>query len=333
MHRNVCANQGLDRGLTMENDRYYERLKTARSYYEEGRTQQEIADELKISRPTVAKYLREAKDAGMVEIRVVDVRGKNRILDLENRLRTDFGLTFVKVVDADRMSEMDLKEALGEEAARYLDRLVRNGVSIGVSWGTTLKATVNQLRENRTLRGVEVVTLVGGAGRLDSTIHANVLCERIAARYGGSSFYLYAPAIVESGETATRLKRSGEIREVLDRARKVDIALVGIGSPNGTSSIVKAGYFAKRDLRELLKYEVVGDICTRFYDEGGSVSPLAVNERIVGVELEELRSIEQVIGVAGGKKKVRAIRGALRAGFINSLVTDSATATSILDHT
>ncbi len=313
-----------------DNDRYYQRLKSARYYYEEGKTQQEIADELKISRPTVAKYLREAKAAGMVEIRVLDIRNKNRVLDLESELRGSFDLKFVRVVELDRPSEETLKEKLGEEAARYLERLIRNGSRIGVSWGTTLKAAADQVRENRGLRGVEVVTLVGGASRLDSTIHANVLCERIASRYNGTSRYLYAPAIVDSPETAERLKKSAEIKGVLDLARTVDVALVGSGSPDESSSIVKTGYFASRDLRELHKYKVVGDICTRFYDEAGTVSPLAVNDRIIGIELEDLRSIEHVIGVAGGPKKVRAVRGALRAGFINSLITDMATARAVL---
>jgi len=316
--------------LMVNNDRYYQTLKSARYYYELGKTQQEIADELQISRPTVAKYLREAKDAGMVEIRVLDIRNKNSVIDLESALRDSFGLKFVRIVEVEHASDEALKEKLGEETARHLERLVKNGSSIGVSWGTTLKAAADALRQNRNLHGVKVVTLVGGASRLDSTIHANVLCERIAARCGGTSSYLYAPAIVDSAETAEKLRKSTEIKAVLDLARSVDIALVGIGSPDETSSIVRTGYFGAHDLRQLREYKVVGDICTRFYDEQGAVSPLALNDRIIGIDLADLRSIGHVIGVAGGPKKIRAIRGALRAGFINSLITDAATAKSVL---
>ncbi|MEI6875206.1 MAG: sugar-binding domain-containing protein, partial [Spirochaetota bacterium] len=116
----------------------------------------------------------------------------------------------------------------------------------------------------------------------------------------------------------------------LEKARRVDVALVGIGYPDKSSSMVLAGYFRKDDLRDLLKYHVVGDICTRFFDGMGAVPPIALNDRVIGIELGALREIDNVIGVAGGPQKVRAILGALRAGFLKSLITDSVTAAAIL---
>ncbi|MEI6876092.1 MAG: sugar-binding domain-containing protein, partial [Spirochaetota bacterium] len=199
-------------------DRYYEILKTARLYYEDGKTQEQIARELEISRPTVANYLREARETGIVKIRIVDFRNSSRLLDLEQDLRAAFGLGFVKVIENSDLSDEYLCDRLGDEAARYFERLLRNGLRVGVSWGLTLKAMVGHLRQDRKVQDVEIVPLVGGAGKLDATMHANVLCEKIGAKYGATCHYLYAPAIAESPEMAASFRETIEVKEMLEKA-------------------------------------------------------------------------------------------------------------------
>ncbi|RLC59170.1 MAG: sugar-binding transcriptional regulator, partial [Chloroflexota bacterium] len=83
-------------------------------------------------------------------------------------------------------------------------------------------------------------------------------------------------------------------------------------------------------LARLRTQGAVGDICARHYDAQGHVLDIELNQRIVGIELEALHSIGQVVGVAGGEAKAEAILGALRGGHVNVLVTDDAAARKVL---
>ena len=121
------------------------------------------------------------------------------------------------------------------------------------------------------------------------------------------------------------------MKRALSLARRADVALVGIGAPSPeVYSLLRAGYLDQEELAQLRGQGVVGDICARHYDAHGHMLDIELNRRIVGIELEALHNIEQVIGVAGGEAKAEAILGALRGGHVNVLVTDDVTAKKVL---
>jgi len=57
------------------------------------------------------------------------------------------------------------------------------------------------------------------------------------------------------------------------------------------------------------------------------ITPL--NNRVIGMKLEQLRGVNRVVGVAGGRRKVAAIRAALAGRLINVLITDRTTARTL----
>lgn len=143
--------------------------------------------------------------------------------------------------------------------------------------------------------------------------------------------YLHAPLIVEDMHARAVFLSEPRIRETLALARRADVALVGIGAPQpAVYSLLRAGYLDRETLAGLRSQGVVGDICARHYDAQGRVLDIELNRRIVGIELETLHEIEQVIGVAGGEAKAAAILGALHGGHVDVLVTDDATARKVL---
>ena len=81
---------------------------------------------------------------------------------------------------------------------------------------------------------------------------------------------------------------------------------------------------------ELRQVGAVGEICTRFFDVDGRPCVTALDRRMVALDLQHLRAIPLVIGVACGKQKAAAILGAVRGGYVKSLVTDDVTATEVL---
>lgn len=300
--------------------------KVADLYYTRDLTQQAIASRLGVSRPTVSRLLERARAVGIVRIEITAPSDTHAAL--ERGLEETFGLREAIVAAGHSESPGATRRALAQAAAAYLDRVVKARARIGVSWGTTLSAVLDVVRPRR-LR-VEVVPLVGGVGRADPEIHANDLARRLAGLYHGRVTLLHAPAIVAQPSVRDALLSDPRIREVLTLARKVDLALVGIGALVPSSTLVQSRFFTADDLAALRGRGAVGDICTRAFDAAGQPVDHALDARILAVDLEALRRIPTVVAVAGGFEKADAIAGALRGGLVDVLVTDHFAARAVL---
>ena len=114
---------------------------------------------------------------------------------------------------------------------------------------------------------------------------------------------------------------------------RVNVAISGIGafSSSSDSYLQKAGYVSDEDIKNLLGCGAVGDIFGHYFNIEGKTCNSDLEERTIGMNLEDLREVRYTIGVAGGIQKTLAILGALRGGLINTLVTDLATANDILE--
>ncbi len=127
------------------------------------------------------------------------------------------------------------------------------------------------------------------------------------------------------------LMQSRNIKETLAHAKKVDVALVGIGSTSSELySLLRAGYVNEAEAQQIRTNGAVGDICAQHYSISGQWLDIELNRRAVGVGLEDLVRIETVIGVAGSSRKGAAILGALRGGYVNALITDDHAAQKVL---
>jgi deoxyribonucleoside regulator len=297
-------------------------------YYEGNLTQDEIAHRIHTSRSTVSRLLREAREAGVVEI-IVHYPLKTAP-EIERDLITRFHLYHAQVLVGQGWPYEEILRGLGELAARYLESILIEGAILGISWGTAVHSTVQALRPDRKLP-IMVVQMIGAVGTGDPQIDGPELARLLANVYGGEYRYLHAPLIVEEAHVGKVLLQEPRIRETLSLAQKADIALVGIGSlvPE-LSSLLRAGYLDREALDQLRAQGAVGDVCARHYDAQGRVLDIELNQRIVGIELEALQGIDQVIGVAGGEAKAGTILGALRGGHVKVLVTDDATARKVL---
>jgi deoxyribonucleoside regulator len=300
--------------------------KVADLYYLRDLTQQEIADRLGLSRPTVSRLLQRARAEGVVRIEVNPPEESHH--DLARELEERFGLREAVVVTGRSESPTLTRRALGQAGARYLDRCLKGREVVGVSWGTTLNEVVHHVRP-RPLR-TTVVPLVGGAGQVAPGVHANDLARRLAQAHGGEVHLLHAPAVVASPEVQGALCSDPGIRRALDLARRAQVALVGVGALVPSSTLVQSGYFSVRELAALRERGAVGDVCTRPYTRDGLPVDEALQRRIVAVEFEDLRRIPTVVAVAGGLEKAEAILGLLRGDLVDVLVTDHVAARAVL---
>jgi DNA-binding transcriptional regulator LsrR (DeoR family) len=308
--------------------------KVADLYYLQDRTQQEIADRLGLSRPTVSRLLHRARTSGIVRIEVMPGEGTHR--ELERAIEDRFGLREAIVVTGRSESPAPTRRALGEAAAGYLRRILKGDERIGISWGTTVAAVVDSVKR-RAVRGrtapasrIEVVPLVGGVGQGMPGVHANELARRLGDVLGGRVHLLHAPAVVSHRSVRGAMLSDPGIRTILGLARAVDIALVGIGALVPSSTLVRSGCFSTEELGALRRRGAVGDICTRAFTRSGEAAHDALDRRILAVELDDLRRIRTVIGAAGGLEKAEAIAGALAGRLVDVLVTDHLAARAVL---
>jgi len=310
-----------------KDQKYCNKLKAAKYYYNKNLTQQEIADKLYLSRPTVSKLLKEAKEEGIVQFKVVDINNKCNMFELEEKIMDRFGLKNVVLAEYDDDYDK-LKDNIGKAAASFFDSIVQNNMKIGFSWGTTLKAMVNNLNHNSQVKNLELITLVGGSGTFSSDVHSNIIIENVLDKYEGEGYFLYAPSIVDSKEIKNNLMKNSETRQSLEKAKNVEIAFVGIGSNSELSMRLN---LSDEEFDELQELNSVGDVCSRFYDSEGNLCDTEINKRIIGIDLDSLRNIETVVGLAGGEHKAESIFAALENGFLDILITDEMTAKKVLE--
>lgn len=312
--------------------RYYLKLKAVYYYYEKDYTQTEIAQMLNVSRITLGKLLKEAREEGMVKIEIVDFKNVRQLLELEARLKDRFGLVDVKVVDAQENDRGEITRKLAVAGAKYLDHILRSNMRVGMAWGRTLEMMVDYLSENRTITGIEVDTLLGGAGTADSKIQPNIIAQRLIQKYSGTGYIINAPYLCQTEELCEAIKKEPHIADVIERAKHADITLVGIGEkPDVKSGYDSAYRYSDGTLEELLEHNAVGDICANFYDINGEICRSSVCRRVVSIDIRDLRDSNKVIGIGGGPNKAEAVLGALNGQYLKVLVTDKFTAQRVLE--
>jgi len=300
--------------------------KAARLYFLDDRSQDDVAAILGTTRSNVSRMVRQARDLGIVEIRIVAPAQRDH--ELELALRARYPLADARVLEVN--AETEVLAGVGHLAARWLDETLRDGQVVALSWGHSLQAMVRDVDLAR--RDVEVVQLVGGLSALDSAVTGQELVRELSERIGARHRYLHAPALFGSAEALTLLRREPAIADALDAAKRADMAMVGIGTAGIGSSgaLLDALALSPAERASFDAAGAVGDVCGRFYDLSGREVPSAVNQRVLAVTLDDLRAIPTVAGIAAGPEKAIGILGALRGGIIDVLICDQQAARSVL---
>ena len=305
-------------------------LKVSKLYYEKEYTQQQISVRLNLSRPKVSRLLKQAEDVGVVKINIIPQPGV--YTDLENALEAKYGLKEAVVVGvSEPNSQIAVSREVGAAATGYFSRAMNSPCIIGISWGTTLRAMVEAMPAMDCHDSL-VVQLTGGLGVPDPESHATFILQRLVAQTESKLLLLLVPGIVDSAEVKKVFLSDSHVQEVFRFFKKITIAYVGIGAPTLDSVVMRDGsIISQKELNILKSKGAVGDVCLRFFDTDGQVVHSEIDDRVMGISLEELKKIDRVVGVTGGPKKFGAIRAALKGKIINVLVTDHLSAKRVLE--
>jgi DNA-binding transcriptional regulator LsrR (DeoR family) len=306
--------------------------KVARLYHARDLRQVEIAERLRLSQPRVSRLLAQAEELGIVR-NIVDVPVELN-QDLEESLQDAYGITRAHVVDSVAVDDEELTLDLGRAAAPFFTAEFRNGLrTIGfTSWSRTLRHMVEAVRAPQPV-SVHVVEMLGDIGA--PTLQQDVahLTQRLATLTGAQPAFLRLPGVVASPAIREALVRQDpHAREALRLLDDLDLAMLGVG-PCEVVAPLQPGdnYFTQEQFDEAARAGAVGQICVRFLDADGVPVPTALDDLVVGVTLDQIRAARTRWAAAGGKDKYAILRAALVGGWIDHLVTDTATAAHLLE--
>jgi DNA-binding transcriptional regulator LsrR (DeoR family) len=302
----------------------------ARMYYTENMKQADIAERLHISQTTISRLLRKAREEDVVRI-TVNVPG-GTYPELEEQLQEMFGLSEVVVAECGEDREEEILARIGEAAAHYVETTLERDDIIGISsWSESLLRMVDNIHPIKAPGADKVVQILGGMGNPSVQAHATNLTVRLAKLTRATPVLLSTQGVASSREARNILLSDPFVRDTINEFARTTMALVGIGAVEPSKLLADSGnVFTGVELAELGKVGAVGDICLHFFDKDGRALHSSLEERVIGISLEQLGVVRRVVGVAGGGRKVDALLGAMRGSLIDVLITDRFTAAKLV---
>lgn len=294
-------------------------------YYEDGLSQQEIADKLDVSRSLIALYIKKAREQGIVRIQIVDPT--DNVAHLAKQIKEKFNLKHVTVVPSAHKSGLLTRRSLGSAVAQYLDQHLRDGDVLGLGWGRTIMEMVNLLAPIQPRR-IDVVPLLGESAQIYQYTQLNQMVLDTARRFNGVPYFLLTPILIGSHQLRDDLLHDPSTNHVVEYWNKLSIACIGIGAIPPTEGQVV--YIGLENIPWLIKQNTIGEICGRYFNNNGVFLQAEFYDRLMSASLEQLRDAGQLVAVAGGAEKTIATLGALRTRLISVLFVDETLAQTLL---
>ncbi|MCK8824845.1 sugar-binding transcriptional regulator [Fuchsiella alkaliacetigena] len=250
------------------------------------------------------------------------IKSSRGLHSLELELAKSLELKAAYVVPS-TLDAQQTKEELGRFAAKFLQNNIDNGDKLAVTGGTTLAAVAEALLNNGDLAEIMVLPGRGGLGE-GVEIQANTIAAKIAKKLGGKYRLLHVPDNLDQSLHDTIVSEP-QIKEVLSLAKEADVLMHGIG----TVEIMTERRDLNQDqLLQLQSKGAIGEAFGYYFDDSGEI---VYSTPSVGLQLEDLKEIETVIAVAGGKEKAAAIISVIINGEQDILITEEEAAQQILD--
>jgi len=301
-------------------------LKVAHLYYVEGLNQNDIAKRFGVSRPTIVRMLRKAREAGLVEIKLT--RKLPDALFYETELEkafAKFGLNEAVVV-ADK--DLPPKETVSRACARYLEGKIRRTHILGVGWSSTLRYSPTFMRSSQVRPG-RIVQMAGAAGG-EYGINSYEISYSLGNKMGITVEHMPAPVLMANKASRDVLLGDPQIKRTFDWVTKCNIGIIGVGDTTNRSTLLKSKFLTESGLDKLVSRGAVGDLLGNFYDIDGNVVKSSLDQRRISANLDQIRKIANIVALACGKEKSEAILGAIHGGYINTLIIDLPLAKKVL---
>jgi len=304
-------------------------IDVAERYYLKSQTQSQIARQMGISVSSVSRLLSRALREGIVRITIVRPHGRQP--GLEHSLCQTYHLSEAIVAQVPREAYRTdaWRERFATVAAPAIDARIKIGQTVGIGRGRLMAALGTALHAYATPRHMTCVQVMGEDVSQHSPNRSAELARVMAEMYGGLSYYLNAPALVDDPALAAMLQRSSGINQLQAFYERLDMMLVGVGPLRG-SALDANGLLREEHIRQLEGAGALGDICGHFFASDGRFVDAAYPGRAIGMSIAQIRRCPQVVLVAAGDEKVPAMCALLKTGMVHVLATDERTALQLV---
>lgn len=294
-------------------------VKVAWFYYIGGFTQQEIGEYLGIPRLRVNRLLDKARRNGIIRFSIRE-NDSNR-MEIEQQLISRFHLKDAFVVPSP-IDGKNINEGIAQAAAMYIHERIDQSSFINIGYGDTTSRILNYL-SNMSEFPINVVSLTGGVNYYLPNTRSNIFNAKL--------YLTPSPLMMKDADMVQAMEKEPSVMQILNMTALSQLSVVGIGGMDKEATIVNNGMLSSSDFLLLSMKGAVGDILCHFIDQNGQLVPSEIEGRLISTSLDQLKTLENTIGVAAGESKVKAILAALRGGYLDILITDENTASSILE--
>lgn len=311
---------------TANHGRFDDAARAGWLYYVAGRTQDEIAAAMGISRQSAQRLVSLAVAEKLIKVRLDHPIAT--CLELAEAVKRKFGLRQVEVVPADPGSD-SATSGIAEAGAAEIERWLKQSdpIILAIGTGRTLRAAVDQLLPIECPQH-RIVSLTGNISPDGSAAYYNVIfsmADAIKARH----FPMPLPVLVSSRAERDLLHAQALVRPTLELGAEANVTFVGIGELGLEAPLVLDGFLEPDEMRALMAAGATGEICGWIFDARGKLLDHPINDRVASITIPS-RENSCVIGLAKGKRKHAAIRAAVLGGHVNALITDEDAARYLL---
>jgi DNA-binding transcriptional regulator LsrR (DeoR family) len=290
--------------------------KAAWYYYQKNMTQQKISGLLGISRMRVIRLLDKSRETGLIQFKLRE--NNARRIKIEKQLIDLYSLKDCFIIPTQEDADIgEVNDAIADAAAMYISSRLQPDAFVNIGYGDTTGKTLNNLAKI-TESPISFISLTGGVSIYLPNARSHVFNARL--------FLIPAPMVVSSKEMKAAIRKEKSVIEITRMVSLASFTIVGIGGMNDEATILKTGSLTNADFLHLRMQNAVGDILCHFIDSQGQIIPTPFEDRLVSTPLDTIKSLPNVVGVAAGRNKQEAIRGALMLGVLDILITNEETA-------
>ncbi len=303
--------------------------KVAELFYIKGMRQYEIAKKFNFSAAKLSRIIRYARKSGIIEFRIK--KFDNRIFELEGELEEKYGIQEVIAYYNSDMEDYDedfLFQQVGILASGYLKRVLRDDINIALAWGKTLYNFVKNVKVEKKFK-TKIFSTLGGANLITPEYQNNYLVHSLSERIGGSAYLMYLP-IVATNPVDNLIEMNNNIQNFIGSTSKIDYYFHGIGVVSERAKLYPHHGFDQEFINKLKRKKIVGEIGFNFFDVDGNFIESGIEDRSIRLSASQIKKMKMKIAIACGKDKVIPLKGYLKTGLCDVLITDSKTVRSLL---
>ncbi|MEI8215799.1 MAG: sugar-binding domain-containing protein [Eubacteriales bacterium] len=306
----------------MDSERMNKLVKVAKMYYEDNMNQSEIAKAIGVSRPLISFLLSDAKQLGIVEIKInspFEIDNSNmKILCKTYNIQ---GGSLINGVNSKGITERMIVKSSYE----FIKETTNNGDCIGISWGNMIGDLVQfmEVQDKKLKLNGTVCSLIGNSATANKNYHTDELCRAFGQASGCKPHFALAPAFYETKEDLISVSDLDFFSKIQQSWEKVNFAIVDVENHPSVPDLATASRFGSK------RKDAVGHMASYYYDKEGKMIENE-NDIVYRIPLEQLKKSDVVMGICSCNVTVENLIGALKTGILTHIFVDQEIAQEVV---